>query len=358
MSTYSTEQRVQIVELFYENGRSVKNVYRKLRQFYGRHNRPSESTINQIIKRFQQTGSVEDKKTEKYARRGRSKNHIDLVYASIAEDPEMSIDRRSQQVGLSKTTTWRILRKDLALKCYKVQLTQELQPLDHLKRREFINWVKEQPANFSQKIIFSDEAHFEIGGYVNKQNCRIWGEENPRLIYERPLHPKRVTVWCALWYAGVIGPYFFENAGGEAVTVNGNRYRAMITEFLWPELSNIGLKNMWFQQDGATPHFANQTIALLKEKFNGRVISRNGDVNWPARSCDLTPLDFFLWGYVKSQVYKNNPHSINKLKDEIIRVIREIEPQLCQRVIENFNKRLDICGNARGGHLADIVFCI
>lgn len=267
MSTYSNQQRVQIVELYYENERSIRTVFRKLRKFYGRHNRPSESTINQIIQKFQETGSVEDKRSEKYSRSGRSEENIDLVVASVVEDPKMSISRRSQQVGLSQTTTWRILRKDLALKAYKVQITQEIKPLDHLKRRAFINWVKEQPPNFSQKIIFSDEAHFEIGGYVNKQNCRIWGEENPRLIYERPLHPKRVTVWCALWNSGVIGPYFFENASGEAVTVNGNRYRGMITEFLWPKLNNIDLKDMWFQQDGATPHFANQTIVLLKKNL-------------------------------------------------------------------------------------------
>ena len=58
-----------------------------------------------------------------------------------------------------------------------------------------------------------------------------WGEENPRIIHEKPMHPKRVTVWCALWSGGVIGPYFFENAAGEAVTVNGVRYREMLSEF-------------------------------------------------------------------------------------------------------------------------------
>ena len=135
----------------------------------------------------------------------------------------------------------------------------------------------------------------------------------------------------------------------------------MLSEFLWPELDNIDLDDIWFQQDGATPHFANETITLLRTKFPGRIIARNGDVNWPPRSrSDLTPLDYFLWGYVKSQVYKNNPQSIPELKDEIIREIEpqigEIEPQLCQNVIENFNKRVDVCGAARGGHLADIVF--
>ena len=59
--------------------------------------------------------------------------------------------------------------------------------------------------NFSKKIFFSDEAHFTLGGYVNKQNCRIWGSENPHVIKERPLHPEKVTIWCALCSEGVIG---------------------------------------------------------------------------------------------------------------------------------------------------------
>ena len=97
-----------------------------------------------------------------------------------------------------------------------------------------------------------------------------------------------------------IGSYFFENAAGEAVTVNGDRYCRNITEFLWPELINIGLEDIWFQLYGATPHFANETIALLSTKFPGCVISRNGGVNWSPSSCDLSPLDYFLWIYMKS----------------------------------------------------------
>ena len=74
----------------------------------------------------------------------------------------------------------------------------------------------------------SDEAHFHLGGYVNKQNCRIWGSENPKMIFEKPLYPQRVTVWCGFWAGGIIGPYFFENEAGAAVLVNGLRYRTMI----------------------------------------------------------------------------------------------------------------------------------
>ncbi|GFW98813.1 hypothetical protein TNCV_2837741 [Trichonephila clavipes] len=67
-----------------------------------------------------------------------------------------------------------------------------------------------------------DEAHFWLIGYVNKQNCRIWSEANPQVYVETPLHPEKLTVWCALWAGGIIGPYFFKNYEGHNVTVNGD----------------------------------------------------------------------------------------------------------------------------------------
>ncbi|GFW73722.1 uncharacterized protein TNCV_1541761 [Trichonephila clavipes] len=79
--------------------------------------------------------------------------------------------------------------------------------------------------------ISNDEAHFWLNSYVNKQNCRIWSEANPQVYVETPLHPEKLTVWCALWAGGIIGPYFFKNDEGQIVTVNGDRYRAMITNF-------------------------------------------------------------------------------------------------------------------------------
>ncbi|GFX04156.1 hypothetical protein TNCV_3973051 [Trichonephila clavipes] len=49
-----------------------------------------------------------------------------------------------------------------------------------------------------------DEAHFWWNGYVNKQNCRIWREANPQVYGETPLHPEKLTVWCALWAGGIL----------------------------------------------------------------------------------------------------------------------------------------------------------
>ncbi|GFX57007.1 putative transposable element [Trichonephila clavipes] len=107
------------------------------------------------------------------------------------------------------------------------------------------------------------------------------------------------------------------------VTVNGDRYRAKITNFFIPELNNRDVQELWFQQDGATCHTARATIDLLKDTFGDRLISRFGPVNWPPRSCDLTPLDYFLWGYVKSLVYADKPQTLDHLEDNIRRVISD-----------------------------------
>ncbi|GFV66615.1 DUF4817 domain-containing protein [Trichonephila clavipes] len=98
--------------------------------------------------------------------------------------------------------------------------------------------------DFHKRISFSDEAHFWLNGYVNKQNCRIWSEANPQVYVETPLHPEKLTVWCALWAGGIIGPYFFKNDEGHNVTVNGDRYRARITNFFIPELNNHDVQDL------------------------------------------------------------------------------------------------------------------
>ena len=70
-----------------------------------------------------------------------------------------------------------ILHKDLSMTPYKIQLVQELKPIDDPLRFRFAKWACDRLTEDSdfgkKKIIFSDEAHFDLCGYVNKQNCRI-----------------------------------------------------------------------------------------------------------------------------------------------------------------------------------------
>ena len=102
-----------------------------------------------------------------------------------------------------------------------------------------------------------------------------------------------------LWAGGIIGPYVFWDEAGNNVTVNGVPYRDMIQNFFISRLEEMNIAYMFFQRDGATCHTPRDTINLLRQTFADKIISRNGPQNWPPRSCDLTPLDYFLWGYVK-----------------------------------------------------------
>ncbi|GFV55085.1 DUF4817 domain-containing protein [Trichonephila clavipes] len=77
---------------------------------------------------------------------------------------------------------------------------------------------------------------------------------------------------------------------------------------------------------------------------------------WPPRSRDLTPLDYFLWGYVKSLVYADKPQTLDHLEDNIRRVMADIRPQMLEKVIENWTSRLDYIRASRGSHMPEILF--
>ena len=81
-----------------------------------------------------------------------------------------------------------------------------------------------------------------------------WATENPHAYIEKPRHPKRVTIWWGFWSRSIIRQYFFKNEQGEAVTVNGDRYPAMLNEFLFTNIEEEDIGNIWFQQGGAKCH--------------------------------------------------------------------------------------------------------
>ena len=89
----------------------------------------------------------------------------------------------------------------------------------------------------------------------------ILGTEKPTFHYEKPLNDDKITVWVALSSAGVIGPCFFKEKG-ENAKVNSERYIQLLKNKFMPALRRIAKnrENMWFQQDGATPHTAKHVL--------------------------------------------------------------------------------------------------
>ena len=159
--------------------------------------------------------------------------------------------------------------------------------------------------------MFSDEADFWLNGYFNKQIWQKWAENQPEEVQELSLHPEKTTVWCGLWAGGIIGLYFFKNEAGRNVSVNGPQYRTMMTNYFLPEIEAHDLDD----------NNGRATMALLRENFE-QLISRSGPVNWLLRSCDITPLDFFIWGYLKFKVYMDKPATMEESEANISYVIR------------------------------------
>ena len=115
-------------------------------------------------------------------------------------------------MGLSKSSTHRILKKDLNLSAFKFKVSQKLSSADFEQREEFCKWFLQQCTNspsFLSCVWWSDEAHFHLNGQVNRQNYRFWAERPPEEVLEAPLHSPKVTVWCALSAQGIIDPIFF-----------------------------------------------------------------------------------------------------------------------------------------------------
>ena len=98
--------------------------------------------------------------------------------------------------------------------------------------------------------------------------------------------------------------------------------------------------NIWLSQDNATCHTAEAILDVLRPVFEDRIISRRADVVWPSRSCDLTPLDHYLWAAVKDKCYADKPETIGAFKDSIREAIAEIQLQTSGNVLKNWTDRV------------------
>lgn len=155
------------------------------------------------------------------------------------QPPGQSISRRSQELGLSATATWPILHWD-----WLGSRAVECGPKFGKKKNHFI-----------------DEADF----WMN------WWSKIVRLI-TIPIQLRYTATKCIPRKS--LGPYFFQNETGIAITVNGQRYRSMISNFMWPTLVDMDTDYVRFQKDSATCHTTHTTIGLLHERFEGIWLSR------------------------------------------------------------------------------------
>jgi len=109
------------------------------------------------------------------------------------------------------------------------------------------------------------------------------------------------------------------------------------------------------QQDGARPHTSKKSIQKLKEIFGTQLISQNTEFAWPPRSPDLSIPNFFGWGYLKDNVYRNSLQKMPDLIENIQNQVKMISSETLVRVSANFEKRLQVCCDLNGGYLETLV---
>ena len=158
---------------------------------------------------------------------------------------------------------------------------------DDLDRQmQFCEWFQQmvnEDEEFVMKIVWPDEAQFKLNGTVNCHNCVYWAPENLHVHVDKAVNLPGVNVWCGLSVRGLIGPFFFEG------TVTGEVYLEMPHSSILPAIRALYENSkVFYQQDGATPHYHRDVWASLDEDLQGHWIGRRGTFEFPPRSPDNT----------------------------------------------------------------------
>lgn len=358
-----------LFRLYYANGNSATRALRAYGRETGNYAICSSDAVRELVMRVQRTNSVSDA-----PRSGRPKitadNVMDVALAtadlgSRSAYGESSISAISNVMDIPQSTCRKILRKNLEWKPYRIQGVHKLEGGDPARRRVFAEHFlanNQGDRTWLDRIIFTDEANFSLSGQVNTWNTRIWSDVNPHRFVEKPLHSDKVAVWMGFSSDFILEPYFYQefNNNGDLVSVNvdGRGYLEMLREHIIPTLDEMGvLDEATWMQDGATPHRTREVMNFLRHEFarGDRVIGLGFPFAWPARSPDLTPCDYFLWGHMKSLVYRIPPANMEQLRHSIAESAHSITQEQLRRSVHDMITRLNLVIDQNGGHIEHLL---
>ncbi|PSN58165.1 hypothetical protein C0J52_00997 [Blattella germanica] len=153
-------------------------------------------------------------------------------------------------------------------------------------------------------------------------------------------------MWCGLSSKGLVGPFFFD------ATITGEVYLEMLRTSILPGVRALygADEEVFYQQDGAPPHYHLAVRAFLDDNLQGHWIGRRGPIEFPPRSPDLTPMDFYLWGSVKDEVYRRKPRTLEQLRTEITAACAAISIETLTDVVAAIAHHSVMCLAANGQH--------
>lgn len=327
------------------------------RQFPGR-DVPKKSTVLKNVQKFLRTGTTHNLHKGRSGRRrsARTPENIEAVRTEVENNQEAS--SRRNNLAISSASFNRISRLDLHFHPFKMHKRHGLKAIDYRRRMQYSQWFLNacRTNRFLANIVVGDEAAFGMNGHVSSQNVRFYAEKGhppPDANFNVSSNRQKVHVWAGLCGNGtLIGPFFFDR------NINAITYLDMLETNVFPQLQrnyNVFLgerqNNLWWVQDGAAAHRANQVRDRIREVFGQRVIAMGHDVEWPARSPDLTPCDFFLWGWLKQKVYVTPPENLEDLRNRILNSVQNLTPRMIVNAIRAMETRAGKCVNNNGRHV-------
>ena len=281
-------------------------------------------------------------------------NTRENILAMVERSPRLSTRRMASRIGgVSHMLVLRALHEEEYYP-YHDQPVQHLEPGDHAKRMDFCRWIQAHPELLGV-ILFTDEASFTRDGVNNSRNVHTWSQDNPHETTVTTFQSRfSVNVWCGVIGDRLIGPFVLEN------NLRGDTYEVFLRNELPCLLEDIPLmvrSQMYFQHDGAPAHYSRLVREYLHASFPNRWLGRLGPVAWPPRSPDLTPLDYYIWGHMKTLVYETKVDSRAALRDRIFAVAEQIRnhPDRIASAIQSLLIRAEKCLANGGGHFEQLL---
>lgn len=356
MSIYDVNERIEMVSNCIR-GMSYQEVADNFAAAYPDRPVPSKTTVLRLYKKFMTTGCV----VSSHVKRKRNASVVTEDFKiglclAVEENPSVNLTQLAENSTGSRSSCYKALKQE-KYKSYKVRNVQELLPHDYFERMEFceywMNRINNDP-NVINRILFTDESSFGTNGTVNKQNTRIWARENPYVIHETHTQRReKVNVWAGILGNSIIGPYFIDG------TLTAHKYLEILQVEIGPALEDLAINGeIIFQHDGAPAHSAAVVTEFLNNTFPGRWIGRFGPYKWPARSPDISPLDYFYWGNLSSKVFDNvreRPVNVEDLKIRIIEASQSITIRQLHNVRRHFYDCLGYCLAVNGGHFEQLI---
>lgn len=345
MDDYTNEEIATAVSyaIAFEN---CEEALRRFKEKFGK-NGPQVRTLRKWRQRFLETLSVNPRKRGSDQSNRRLSDEIRTsVVDSFLEEPCSSQRQVSREVGISLASVNRIVKSE-GLHPWKFTRVQELKEADYPRRHFFCSQIiqrDQQQTNWSNNMVFSDEATFHLNGQVNLHNSFYYAYGNPHLTTEKPMKSRAITFWAMISYQhGIIHRVIYD-------TVNSENYASILQETVVPFMRPK--RSLVFQQDGAPAHFSLRARAILDDKLRDRWIGRGSNfMEWPPRSPDLTINDFWLWGCVRNHVYKSpRPKTLDELETRITDFLNDIDIREIRRCYESFRKRCQVCHSNNGRH--------